>query len=186
MHPVVLIREGCLGVDTLAHQWPARLLYAFPPIALLPLCLEKIRQDRATVLLVAPHWPKRAWFASLIQLLCRQPWQLPSRHDLLSQAPGRSVASRPIEPTALGLAPERLHLSRLGLSNRVIDTLQNVRAASTRSQYSYKWGVFQTWCLPCGFYPTTCPIAVILQFLKGLFDEGKSPSTLKVYLAATY
>lgn len=80
--------EGCLGVDALAHQWPARPLYAFPPIALLPLCLEKIRQDRATVLLVAPHWPKRAWFASLMQLLCGQPWQLPSRRDLLSQAQG--------------------------------------------------------------------------------------------------
>ncbi|MGH0151620.1 UNVERIFIED_CONTAM: hypothetical protein FKN15_037060 [Acipenser sinensis] len=97
---------------------------------------------------------------------------------------GCSVASRPIEPTALGLAPERLHLSRLGLSNRVIDTLQNARAASTRSQYGYKWGVFQTWCLSKGEDPTMCPMAVILQFLQDLLDEGKSPSTLKVYLAA--
>ncbi|MGH0145394.1 UNVERIFIED_CONTAM: hypothetical protein FKN15_004685 [Acipenser sinensis] len=97
---------------------------------------------------------------------------------------GDLTASRPIKPAALGLAPERLHLSRLGLSNRVIDTLQNTRAVSTHSQYGYKWGVFQTWCLPRGFDSTPCPMAVILQFLQNLFDKGKSPSALKVYLAA--
>ncbi|MGH0157450.1 UNVERIFIED_CONTAM: hypothetical protein FKN15_033715 [Acipenser sinensis] len=58
------------------------------------------------------------------------------------------MASRPIEPAAPGLVPELLHLSRLCLSNRVIDTLQNARAVSTCSQYRYKWGIFQTWCLP--------------------------------------
>ncbi|MGH0139270.1 UNVERIFIED_CONTAM: hypothetical protein FKN15_063053 [Acipenser sinensis] len=61
---------------------------------------------------------------------------------------GDLVASRPIEPAALGLVPERLYLSHLGLSNRVTDTLQNARAVITRSQYGYKWGVFQMWCLP--------------------------------------
>ncbi|MGH0147923.1 UNVERIFIED_CONTAM: hypothetical protein FKN15_038569 [Acipenser sinensis] len=40
---------------------------------------------------------------------------------------GDLMASRPIEPAALGLAPERLHLSRLGLY-RVIDTVQNANA----------------------------------------------------------
>ncbi|MGH0118042.1 UNVERIFIED_CONTAM: hypothetical protein FKN15_052047 [Acipenser sinensis] len=45
------------------------------------------------------------------------------------------MASRPIEPAALGLATEQLHLSCLGLSNRVIDTLQNARALSMCSQY---------------------------------------------------
>ncbi|MGH0133431.1 UNVERIFIED_CONTAM: hypothetical protein FKN15_032321 [Acipenser sinensis] len=45
------------------------------------------------------------------------------------------MKSRPIEPAALGLAPERLHLSRLGPSNIVIDTLQNARAPSTHSLY---------------------------------------------------
>ncbi|XP_041117281.1 low-density lipoprotein receptor-related protein 1B-like [Polyodon spathula] len=47
---------GCassLGVDALEHEWPKELLYAFPPIPLLPAFLEKVRRDEATVLLVA-------------------------------------------------------------------------------------------------------------------------------------
>ncbi|MGH0162104.1 UNVERIFIED_CONTAM: hypothetical protein FKN15_073429 [Acipenser sinensis] len=36
-----------LAIDDLARQWPSQLLYAFPLLALLPLCLEKIRQDQA-------------------------------------------------------------------------------------------------------------------------------------------
>ncbi|MGH0146898.1 UNVERIFIED_CONTAM: hypothetical protein FKN15_008669 [Acipenser sinensis] len=83
------------------------------------------------------------------QLLSGQPWRLHKHRDLLIHA-------------ALCLAPEWQHLSRLELSNRVIDTLQNARAASTRSQYGHKWDVFQTWCLPRGFDPTTCPMAVII------------------------
>ncbi|MGH0170500.1 UNVERIFIED_CONTAM: hypothetical protein FKN15_059216 [Acipenser sinensis] len=59
------------------------------------------------------------------------------RCDLFSQAWG--TVWHP-DPSNLGLALEQLHLSHLGLSNRVIDTLQNVRAASTRSQQGYKWG----------------------------------------------
>ncbi|MGH0123426.1 UNVERIFIED_CONTAM: hypothetical protein FKN15_016792 [Acipenser sinensis] len=50
---------------------------------------------------------------------------------------GNLLASRPIEIAALGLAPEQLRFSRLGFSNRVIDTLQNVRALFTRSQNRY-------------------------------------------------
>ncbi|MGH0140123.1 UNVERIFIED_CONTAM: hypothetical protein FKN15_008857 [Acipenser sinensis] len=37
-------------------------------------------------------------------------------------------------------SPERVQLSQLGLSDEVIATLQNARAASTRSQYEFKWG----------------------------------------------
>ncbi|MGH0120806.1 UNVERIFIED_CONTAM: hypothetical protein FKN15_065142 [Acipenser sinensis] len=95
-----------------------------------------------------------------------------------------SVASRRNSFAALGLAPERKHLSHLGLSDQVIETLQNARAASTHSQYAYKWGVFLTCCQSRGLDPTTCPMSDILQFLQGLFDEVESPATLKVYLAA--
>lgn len=43
---------------------------------------------------------------------------------------GDIVAPKPIEPTVLGLAPERLLFSQLGLSERVVLTLQNVSATS--------------------------------------------------------
>lgn len=44
-----------LSIDALAHRWPKTLLYVFQALPLLTLCLEKIRQYQARVLLVAQH-----------------------------------------------------------------------------------------------------------------------------------
>ncbi|MGH0154946.1 UNVERIFIED_CONTAM: hypothetical protein FKN15_028299 [Acipenser sinensis] len=77
-----------LGVDALARAWPKALLYAFLPILLLPAFLQKVRRDKATVLLVASKWPRRFLFSNLCQLLQGQPWEILLRMDLLSQVQG--------------------------------------------------------------------------------------------------
>ncbi|MGH0174909.1 UNVERIFIED_CONTAM: hypothetical protein FKN15_069315 [Acipenser sinensis] len=135
------------------------------------------KQCRVSEVILKRAYSAGDWFSALIQLLNSQPWRLSKQRNQITGAEDLT-ASQPIEPTALGLDPDQLQLSRLGLSNRIIDTMQNARAVSTHSQYEYKWGVFQTWCLPQGFDPMTCPMAVILQFWQDLFDV-----TLKVYLA---
>ncbi|XP_072219103.1 uncharacterized protein [Leuresthes tenuis] len=78
-----------LGQDALAHAWPPRLLYAFPPIPLIRVTLERVRQKGHRLLLVAPNWPGRPWFPVLLKLLQGEPWRLPRRPDLLSQMGGR-------------------------------------------------------------------------------------------------
>ncbi|MGH0128413.1 UNVERIFIED_CONTAM: hypothetical protein FKN15_058307 [Acipenser sinensis] len=80
------MRGGPLGVDALAHKWTQ--LYAFPSISLLLAFLEHVRLEKATVLLVAPRWPRRIWFSTLCQLLQGQPWEILLRLDRLSQAKG--------------------------------------------------------------------------------------------------
>ncbi len=40
--------------DALAHDWPYLLLYAFPPITLIPQVIRRIREQKHSVLLVAP------------------------------------------------------------------------------------------------------------------------------------
>ncbi|KAL1267190.1 hypothetical protein QQF64_002865 [Cirrhinus molitorella] len=40
------------------------------------------------------------------------------------------------------------------------------------------------WCAACGADSTSCDISLILSFLQELLDKGRSPSTLKVYVAA--
>ncbi len=42
--------------DALAHDWPNVLLYAFPPIVLIPQVIGQIREQGHKVLLVAPLW----------------------------------------------------------------------------------------------------------------------------------
>ncbi len=84
-----------LGLDAMAHRWPRRGLYAFPPIALLPGVLAKVRQQGSRLLLIAPRWPTRIWFSDLISLLDGSPWVIPVRRDLLSQAQGTVFHPRP-------------------------------------------------------------------------------------------
>ncbi len=68
--------------------WPNLLLYAFPPIVLIPKAVRWIREQGRKVLLVAPLWENQPWLSELTQLLVAAPWPMPLRRDLLSQANG--------------------------------------------------------------------------------------------------
>lgn len=72
-------------VDALAHQWTGWWGYAFPPFALIPTVLRKVRLEHATVLLIAPCWPARPWFPDLLALLVDRPRRLPQIQALLRQ-----------------------------------------------------------------------------------------------------
>ena len=73
------------ALDAFSIPWSDFLGYAFPPFALLPRVLEKVASDRASLLLIAPFWPKRPWFPRLLSLLAGQPRSLPVLPDLLRQ-----------------------------------------------------------------------------------------------------
>ena len=85
-----------LGVDALAHDtWPQGLLYAFPPVHLLPLMLRRVRSMALHILVVAPDSPRTMWFPDLIQMSVEVPWPLPDVADALWQA-GGTLRSRPV------------------------------------------------------------------------------------------
>ncbi|XP_048059471.1 uncharacterized protein LOC125276089 [Megalobrama amblycephala] len=96
----------------------------------------------------------------------------------------RDFSPRPEQSGTLGLARERLNLSVTGLPVRVIETIQNARAASTRSVYDRKWRVFEQWCASRHIVPFLCSVADMLCFLQELLDKDRAFSTVKVYLAA--
>ncbi|MGH0152174.1 UNVERIFIED_CONTAM: hypothetical protein FKN15_047486 [Acipenser sinensis] len=85
--------------------------------------------------------------------------------------PGRYDCGSQTALAVLGDIEDRW--TALGLSDAVVGTLHNARAASTRSLYTYKWKYFQNWCLNLGHDPISCPMPVILQFLQELLDAGK-------------
>ncbi|XP_076144523.1 uncharacterized protein LOC143127104 [Alosa pseudoharengus] len=84
-----------LGQDALSQDWPVGLLYAFPPLPLIPHVLHRVLTGRHRVLLIAPRWPGRCWFPALLRLLQGQPWPLPVRADLLSQIDGKIWHPKP-------------------------------------------------------------------------------------------
>ncbi len=78
-----------LGIDAFAHPWPNVMLYAFPPIKLIPAVLCRVKVSSARLLLIAPFWPSQTWFFELTPLLYRSPWEIPIGRDLLSQLQSR-------------------------------------------------------------------------------------------------
>lgn len=95
-----------LGMDALAHEWPHALLYAFPPLELIAPTLSRVREEKHSLILVAPHWPSMYWMGEIFQLLCCRPWPLPLRRDLVTQAHGEIFHPHP-EHLALWAWPVR-------------------------------------------------------------------------------
>lgn len=82
-----LTHPAPLGLDGMVQTWPRWYLYAFPPIALLPGVLES-QKGGYPPLLIAPFWPAKVWFSDLLAPLAGQPWEIPLRRKLLTQAGG--------------------------------------------------------------------------------------------------
>lgn len=74
-----------LATDALTISWDRMFAYAFPPICLIPRVLEHMKQYQCKLILIAPQWPRRHWYPSLLQLCIAQPIRLPHRPDLLRQ-----------------------------------------------------------------------------------------------------
>ncbi|CAJ0962706.1 unnamed protein product [Ranitomeya imitator] len=95
-----------IGVDALIFPWHQfQLPYVFPPLPLLPKVIQKIKTEGVPVILVAPDWPRCAWYAELVQLVADVPWRLPDRPDLLRQGPICHQSSGALRLTAWLLKP---------------------------------------------------------------------------------
>ena len=74
-------------VNTLTQNWECLYGYAYPPTALLPRVLRKLRlQPTPQILLVAPFWPSQPWFRQLTSMLTDLPRAISQRDDLLKNA----------------------------------------------------------------------------------------------------
>lgn len=51
-------------------------------------------------------------------------------------------------------------------------------------QYNNRWKLFSSWCKGRSEDPVHCSLPTILEFLQSLLGKGRTPSTLKVYVAA--
>lgn len=72
-----------VATDALRIPWLNLQGYAFPPFCLIGKCLSKLREEKATIVLVAPVWPQQPWYPLLLESLVEIPALLPSSEDLL-------------------------------------------------------------------------------------------------------
>ncbi|CAG2190289.1 unnamed protein product [Mytilus edulis] len=66
------------AVDCMSVPWDGMFAYAFPPFRFLSQVLRKISAEQGLIILIAPAWPKQAWFPDLLHLSCARPLVLPS------------------------------------------------------------------------------------------------------------
>lgn len=113
------------------------------------------------------------------------PWELPIRRFLLFQAQGILDSPLPWGSQVFGLAPKRAGLVAVGLPDRVVKTLEGACAPSTRVAYSFRWGMFPSWCEGHNSYTSLTSTACdILQFLLEQLDAGTFSSTIRGMVAA--
>ena len=95
-----------IGTDALLQRWDGWQAYAFPPYALIPVVLKKLRSSSGVLLtIIAPYWPQRPWFPELLELVVDSPVALPLDRNLLSQPH--------VHHQHLGLSRLALHAWRL-------------------------------------------------------------------------
>ncbi len=68
------------------------------------------------------------------------------------------------------------------LPERVLNTMAEARAPSTRCLFALKWAIFSIWCQDRDL--DTSDVSVVLSFLHEMLDKQCSSSTIKVYAAA--
>ena len=72
-----------LSTDAFQGKWAGFLGYAFPPFALVGKCLQKVRREKASLLIVAPVWPSQTWYPFLLEYLVRSPVLILMYSDIL-------------------------------------------------------------------------------------------------------
>ncbi len=160
--------------NALAHNWPSTSLYTFLPIALLPQVIRRIRETKCSLTLVAPLWRNdpAAGCSTVVN-------STDERSSLLSAGQDLASTAGTVEPSCLAA---RLEVDRLpmGVTNNILEA----RAPSTWHFYALKWSVFSDWCSARNQGPISCDVSHVLIFLQELLVKGRTPSTLKFYVAA--
>ncbi len=101
------------------------------------------------------------------------PLETGPRHDMASTA-------RVMGPACVAARREPFILPE-----RVLNTMAEARAPSTRSLYALNLAIFSTWCQDRDLDPvTTGSKSVVLSFLQEMLDKQRSSYTIKVYVAA--
>ena len=67
------IDPAFVASDAFTIPWSAEFFYAFPPFSLILRVLQKIKQEKATGIVIVPNWPAQPWFPTFQSMLSSKP-----------------------------------------------------------------------------------------------------------------
>ncbi|CAB4006455.1 Hypothetical predicted protein, partial [Paramuricea clavata] len=85
------------AVNAFTICWKPYLFYAFPPFSIIPLVLQKIREEESTGLLVVPKWPAQPWWPYLMRMVIQVPVILPNKENTIYM-PSKPDLIHPLYP----------------------------------------------------------------------------------------
>lgn len=88
---------GAVMIDAFTISWKNLNFYAFPPFSLILRVLNKIINEKATGIVVVPHWPTQVWFPLFSKLIASEPIIFSSTPDLITSP--YSSAAHPLKIT---------------------------------------------------------------------------------------
>lgn len=109
-------------IDAFSVSWHDTLNYIFPPFSLLGAVLQKVEEDQAEAILIAPIWTTQFWFPRLLKLLVDCPRMLPVTDTVLQL---------PQDPTACHKLIKQLNLTVFRLSGKLWKRKEFRRQLST-------------------------------------------------------
>lgn len=77
-----------VGTDVFSQPLPCNeLLWAHPPVGLVPRLLQKLKREQCLVLVMTPLWPAQTWWPTLLQMAVFPPVILPQIPNLRLSGP---------------------------------------------------------------------------------------------------
>ena len=174
-----------LQADALTMDWAPFKGYAFPPFNLIPAVLNKVTQDKADIILVAPIWPAQPWWPTTTE----PPGQTTSSPPKLQtppEGPNRpSEDSSNVPQTTLSrVSCLREQYQAMGIPDNVTEILLSASRSSTRKTYQSAWRRWSGWCIKRKINPLSAPLTDILLYLTEYFNSGAAYRSVNVARSA--
>ena len=123
------------NIDALNINWTGLIAYTYPPMALLHMVIQKIRQCHSLIIVITPGWPGMPWFWDLVQLSTEIQLQLPVSTTLLKQSHNYVFHSNPQHLNLHGWCLGSGQLQEPGFSVEVTERIAAPKRSSTRTIY---------------------------------------------------
>ncbi len=173
-----LPQPKALAINAFALNWQGLIGYAFPPFALIPRCLAKIKKEKADIVLVGPLWPSQPWFPLLLQMSIDIPRILSPHHLLLHSPtlePHPLIKSKKFLLVAWKLSGDALKIKDFQKELSTFSWKVSVSPHQLVTNPRGKIGLIGT---TKGSDPLSSSLIIILQFLTDIANSGSSYSSV--------
>ena len=155
-----------IGTDALLQPWNGWQAYAFPPYALIPAVLKKLRSSSGVLLtIIAPYWTQRPWFPELLELVVDGPSGSASGQGSVEPASLSSTTSGSVKASSSCLETIQRFEKSCGFSRHVTKQAALATKPSSRAGYQSKWLVYRRWCTSEGHSISRPSLPKIADFL---------------------